>query len=166
MAITTVRYPYTFDSETVFSVFTRKDFIEQKYASVGAENLNFIEYGEKEGTFIIHTTRDISANIPGFAKKFLNPTTTIIQKEVWTLTDDPTKKGVVEVQAKGLPMQMKGDIILQPTNDGSENVLTYEIKVSIPLVGGKLASFLDGEGRKTGDKEYEFAVQFLNQLKK
>jgi len=164
MAITTVRYPYSFNSETVFAVFTRKDFIEQKYASVGATNLQFIDYGEKEGTFVIHTTRDISADLPGFAKKFLNPTTTIVQKEVWTLTDDPTKKGVVEVQAKGLPMQMTGDIILKPTNDGSENILNYEIKVNIPLVGGKLASFLDGEGRKTGDQEYEFAVKFLNQI--
>jgi hypothetical protein len=164
MATTTVTYPYSFDSEKVFGVFTRKDFIEQKYASVGAVNLEFIEYGEKDGTFIIHTKRDIIADIPGFAKKFLSPTTTIIQKEVWTLTDDPTKKGVVEVQAKGLPMQMKGNILLQPTNNGSENVLIYEIKVNIPLVGGKLASFLDGEGRKTGDKEYEFALDFLNKM--
>jgi hypothetical protein len=164
MAITTVKYPYTFDSEAVFGVFTRKDFIEPKYAYVGATNFEFIEYGEKDGTFIIHTTRDISAEIPGFAKKFISPTTTIIQKEVWTLSDEPTKKGVVEVKAKGLPMQMAGDIILQPTNEGSENILTYEIKVNIPLIGGKLASFLDAEGRKTADKEYEFAVNFLNQL--
>jgi len=162
MAKTTVTYPYSFDSETVFGVFIQKDFIEQKYASVGAVNLTFIEYGEKDGTFIIHTKRDIHAEIPGFAKKFLNPTTTIIQKEVWTLTNEPIKKGVVEVQAKGLPMQMAGDIILQPTNNGSENILSYEIKVNIPFVGGKLASFLDVEGRKTGDKEYEFAVDFLN----
>jgi len=164
MATTKVTYPYTFDSETVFGVFTRKDFIEQKYASVGAMNLEFIEYGEKDGTFIIHTKRDITAEIPGFAKKFLKPTTTIIQKEVWTLTDEPTKKGTVDVQAKGLPMQMKGDIMLQPTNDGSENILNYEITVNIPFIGGKLASFLDAEGRKTAEKEYEFAVGFLNKI--
>jgi cytochrome c biogenesis protein ResB len=164
MATTTVRYPYSFDVETVFGVFTRKDFIEQKYASVGATNLKFLEYGEKDGTFIIHTERDINAEIPGFAKRFLNPTTTIVQKEVWTLSEEPVKKGVVDVKAKGLPMQMAGNIVLQPTNEGSENILTYEIKVNIPLVGGKLASFLDVEGQKTGNKEYEFAVEFLNRI--
>jgi len=162
MAITTIKYPYSYDSDTVFGVFTRKDFIEQKYASVGATNLKFIEFGQKDGVFMIHTSRDISAEIPGFAKKFIRPTTTIIQKEIWNLSDDPIKKGVVDVQAKGLPMQMSGDLILQSTNEGSENILTYEIIVSIPFVGGKLASFLDGEGRKTGEKEYEFAVDFLS----
>jgi len=161
---TTVKYPYSYDTETVFGVFTRKDFIEQKYASVGATNFEFIEYGEKDGSFIIHTKRDISAEVPGFAKTFLKPTSTIIQKEVWTLSDDPTKKGVVEVNGKGLPMKMTGDIILQPTDSGSENILTYDVTVSIPLVGKKIASFLDVEGRKTADQEYEFAVKFLNQL--
>jgi len=159
---TTVSYPYdTFDTEKVFSVFTQKTFIEKKYESVGATHLEFIEYGEKDGKFIIHTKRNITAEIPGFAKKFIRPTTTIVQTEIWKLSDEPVKKGTVVVNAQGLPMKMVGDIILQPTDQGSENILVYEITVGIPLVGGKIANFLDTEGAKTAHKEYEFAINYL-----
>jgi len=159
---TTVNHPYSYDSSRIFDLFTQKEFIVQKYAHVGASNFDFIEFGEKDGTFIIHTTRDIHAEIPGFAKKFLKPTTTIEQQEIWTLSDDAIKKGTVSVKAKGLPMKMAGDLLIQPTDTGCENILTYEITVSIPLIGGKLARFLDEEGRGTADKEYAFALEFLS----
>ena len=162
---TTVKYPYLFDTETIFQVFTKKDFIEKKYASVGAKNLEFIEYGEKEGSFIIHTKRDLLLEVPGFAQKFIQPTTTIIQTEIWTLTDDKIKKGTAHVKPQGLSMiEMSGEIILQPTDEGSENIFTYEITINIPFIGTKLANFFDGEGRKTAQKEYEFAVQYISNM--
>jgi hypothetical protein len=162
---TKVSYPYdSFDSETVFSVFTQKSFIEKKYESVGATHLEFIDFGEKNGEYIIHTKRNITAEIPGFAKKFIKPTSTIIQTEIWQLSNDSIKKGTVVVEAKGLPMKMTGDIVLQPTDNGSENILVYEIKVNIPFVGSQIARFLDAEGRKTADKEYEFAINYLKHM--
>ncbi|MBF0452745.1 MAG: DUF2505 domain-containing protein [Candidatus Magnetomorum sp.] len=163
----TVTYPYdSFDTKTVFNIFTQKTFIEKKYASVGVTHLEFIDYGEKDGTFIIHTKRVVAAEVPGFAKKFIQPTTTVIQTELWTLTDEAIKKGTVRVEARGLPMKMSGDIILQPMDHGCENVLTYDITVNIPLIGGKLAKYLDEEGRKTANREYDFAIQFLRNTQK
>jgi len=163
--MTTVKYPYLFDTETIFKIFTKKNFIEEKYKAVGAKNIEFIEYGEKEGKFIIHTQRDILIEVPNFAKKFIQPTPTIIQTEIWNITDEDVKKGTAHVKVKGLSLaEMSGEIILQPTDNGSENVFTYGITVHIPFIGTKLSNFLDAEGKKAAQKEYEFAVQYVSNM--
>ena len=162
MAIAT--YSYSYDTKTILEMFLSKNYIQKKFDTTGARNIDFLEFGEKDGKFIIKTKRDITAEIPGFAKKFIKPTSTITQTEKWDINNEELKTGTVEVTSTGLPVVMTGDLRIEPTEEGCKNTLEYEIKVNIPLIGGKLAKFLDDEGRKNAEKEYEFALNYLKKI--
>jgi len=158
-----VMHSYPIDSEALYNMLINKEYIAQKYEAIGAKNILFLEHGEKDNQFIVKTERIVSANIPSFAKKFLNPSSTIIQTEIWHLSNDPVKKSDVEVVGKGLPfaISMKGNNTIQPENEGCQNIFEFDIHVGIPLVGGKIASFLKEEGLKSGEQEYQFNLNYI-----
>ena len=76
--------------------------------------------------------------IPSFAKKFVGDEIRIVQHEKWS---GSTAAGL-EVEIPGKPGHMKGDIALEGNGSGTTETVAGEIKVSIPMVGGKLESMI------------------------
>lgn len=76
--------------------------------------------------------------VPGFARKFIGDEIHIAQRESWT---SPTGADL-EVTIPGKPGEMKGTVTLNGDADGTTEVVEAEVKVSIPLVGGKLEGFI------------------------
>ncbi|NUR08991.1 MAG: DUF2505 domain-containing protein [Nocardioidaceae bacterium] len=76
--------------------------------------------------------------IPSFAKKFVGDEINIVQHEQWA---DGTAASLL-VEIPGKPGQMKGSIALAGTGGGTTETVQGEIKVSIPLVGGKLEALI------------------------
>ena len=76
--------------------------------------------------------------IPSFAKKIVGDEINIVQKESWGSTTD----AALEVTIPGKPGSFKGTVAL--TGDGSSTTesVTGEVKVSIPLVGGKVEDLI------------------------
>lgn len=75
-----------------------------------------------------------SDGIPSFAKKFVGDTIHIAQREEWSSATDAT----LEVTIPGKPGHMKGTITLRPDGDGTVETVSGDLKVGIPLVGGKI----------------------------
>lgn len=75
-----------------------------------------------------------SDGIPSFAKKFVGDTIHIAQREEWSSATD----AVLDVTIPGKPGHMKGTITLRPDGDGTVETVTGELKVHIPIVGGKI----------------------------
>ena len=46
-------YSYKYNTETILNMFLDKDYIQKKFNHTGAENVEFLEFGEKNGKFII-----------------------------------------------------------------------------------------------------------------
>jgi hypothetical protein len=76
--------------------------------------------------------------IPGFAKKFVGDEIQIVQRETW---GSPTEADL-EVSIPGRPGDVKGLITLSGDADGTTEVVSIEIRVSIPLVGGKIEGLI------------------------
>jgi hypothetical protein len=75
-----------------------------------------------------------ATGIPSFAQKFVGDRIQIIQHEAWasaTLAD-------LFVEIPGKPGSMRGTISIAPDPAGSIQTVAAEVKVSIPLIGGKL----------------------------
>ncbi len=72
--------------------------------------------------------------IPSFAKKFVGDTIHIAQREEWSSATD----AVLDVTIPGKPGHMKGAITLRPDGDGTVETVSGELKVHIPIVGGKI----------------------------
>lgn len=76
--------------------------------------------------------------IPSFAKKFVGDTIHIQQREEWSSATD----AALEVSIPGKPGHLKGTITLRPDGDGTVETVSGEIKVHIPLVGGKIEGLI------------------------
>ncbi|WP_435744780.1 DUF2505 domain-containing protein [Nocardioides sp. SYSU DS0663] len=79
-----------------------------------------------------------AAGIPSFAKKFVGEEIEIVQEETWT---SPTEATVV-VTIPGKPGDMSGHVRLVEEGGRTVEQIEMTIRVSIPLVGGKIESLV------------------------
>lgn len=75
-----------------------------------------------------------SEGIPSFAKKFVGDTIHIQQREEWSSATDAK----LDVSIPGKPGHLKGTITLRADGDGTVETVSGDLKVSIPLLGGKI----------------------------
>jgi hypothetical protein len=75
-----------------------------------------------------------SEGIPSFAKKFVGDTIHIQQREEWSSATDAK----LDVSIPGKPGHLKGTITLRPDGGGTVETVSGDLKVSIPLLGGKI----------------------------
>lgn len=76
--------------------------------------------------------------LPGFAKKLVGDEIHIVQKESWTSDTHAD----VEVTIPGKPGQMTGTATLTESGATATEHVDLEIKVNIPLVGGKIEGLI------------------------
>lgn len=79
-----------------------------------------------------------TAGLPSFAKKFAGDTTRAIQREDWA----DSSGGDLEIDTPGKPSHLSGTITLEPTDTGTVETVELEVKVKVPLIGGKLEGLL------------------------
>lgn len=79
-----------------------------------------------------------TAGLPSIAKKIVGDTTRAIQREVWGDRTGAT----VTVDAPGNPSEIRGSTRLDAAGSGTKQTTELEIKVRVPLIGGKLEALL------------------------
>jgi len=79
-----------------------------------------------------------ATEVPSFAKKLVGDEINIVQDEVWS---SPTSASL-EVTIPGKPGEMKGSIAIAPSPAGTVETVKVEVKVNIPLIGGKIEGFI------------------------
>lgn len=75
-----------------------------------------------------------SEGIPSFARKFVGDTIHIRQREEWSSPTDAD----LDVTIPGRPGHLKGTITLRADGGGTVETVSGELKVNLPLVGGKI----------------------------
>lgn len=90
------------------------------------------------GTEVLIEQVQTAQGIPSFAKKFVGDEIEIVQKETWT--DD--SRADVDVTIPGKPGHMRGTATLVESGGTTTEQVDLEIKVNIPLVGGKIESLI------------------------
>ncbi len=78
--------------------------------------------------------------VPAFAAKIVGETIQILQVEKWTSPTDAD----LELTIPGKPGRLLGSIKLVDSGSGTTQTTTGDLKVGIPLVGGKLEGLIDG----------------------
>lgn len=98
-------------------------------------------------------------DLPGFARTFAGESTQAIQRETWTSADS----GSLEIEAPGKPTKMVGMIRLEPTGAGTTEVVELEIKVKVPLIGGKLEKLMADKVQNGMDLEHQVGRIWLDE---
>ena len=98
-----------------------------------------------------------TAGLPTIAKKIAGETTQVVLTEDWA---DATG-GSLEIVAPGKPTTAVGTIRLVAAGDGTTEVVELDVKVKVPLIGGKLEALM-GDNIKTGmDVEHTVGAAWL-----
>lgn len=144
-----VEHHYDAELEAVFTLISDAGFQERKYTTLGATNVSVEKNETDEGGCAVITTRTVVVDLPGFAKKFLQPTQTATQNEVWSAAQaDGSRVCTYGVESKGVPGRISGRHTLRPASGGgTDHSIEIEIKMSIPLVGGKIENFAGDTAR-------------------
>ena len=90
------------------------------------------------GMSVVVDQKQRDHDIPAFAKKVVGDHVHIVQTEEWT---GPTTADL-DVKIPGKPGHMKGTVTLAPDGAGTLETVEADIKVSIPLIGGKLEKLI------------------------
>jgi uncharacterized protein YndB with AHSA1/START domain len=98
-------------------------------------------------------------DLPGFARTFAGDSTQAIQRETWT----GTSGGDLEIEAPGKPTRVVGTIRLEADGTGTTEVVELEIKVKVPLIGGKLEKLMAEKVKHGMDLEHQVGRTWLKE---
>src|SRR3954454_16102317 len=133
-----VTHSFDADVETVYALVSDPGFIERKYADQGATDIT-IDHDARTGAARNVIRRKMTIDLPGFAKKVMSPTNTLVQTEQWSAPDAQGHRVCAyTVEVQGVPSRIRGTVTLAPEAGGTTQDIEADVKVSIPLLAGKL----------------------------
>lgn len=147
---------YDVDPETLMATFADADFQQRKGGKVGHRNITVEVSTREELTFTLRLRRDVPAEVPSFAKKFIPPMNTVLHAEDWTLRADGWRC-VWSVDVLKTPVTVAGTGWLKPRAGGTDHIITGTVTANLPIVGKKIAKVaadqaregIEAEGRAT-----------------
>jgi uncharacterized protein YndB with AHSA1/START domain len=112
-----------------------------------------------EGFSLVIDQLQNTKDLPAFARTFAGESTQAIQREVWL----GTTSGTLSIESPGKPTSATGTIRLEPAGTGTTEVVELEIKVKVPLVGGKLEKLMAEKVAAGMDVEHAVGVTWLEE---
>lgn len=154
---------HTYDApiSKVIDMFANNDAIVDRYSGMGHHEIEIRECELGADSLHIESSCVVDIDLPGFAKKVLSPTNTMVQTDTWQLDGDKWR-GTFTVDVIGAPVEMKGRMSLTPDGEQTIHEVTIDMKVKVPLVGGKIADWVGkNEAPKTLDQEFAAGDSWL-----
>src|SRR3954464_6997160 len=132
-----VSHHFDADVEAVYRLMSDQEFMVRKYADLGATDIQIDSDGREDGPRLV-TRRKVTVDLPGFARKVMSPTNTVLQTDEWAPADDAGRRVCTySVEVQGVPSRIDGTVTLAPDGDSTRQDVEAEVKVSIPLLGGR-----------------------------
>jgi hypothetical protein len=129
--------------EQVHSAFRDEDYWQARLAAFGGSTTLDSLIVHADGTVTVTTTQDLRRRaLPGVVAKAFPRDLKILRKETWRPIGAGRVSGEVTVSAPGALGSGRADALLAPTQDGSRLRFTATMEVKVPLVGGKIESYI------------------------
>jgi len=137
---TPVRYDLTYDAplDRVTAMLADPAFREEVCDYIGVTRKSVVIEPVGEGLHVTIDQWQPTGRVPGFAKKFVGDEVNIVQREVWTTP----VLGDITVTIPGKPGDMTGTARLSEAHGVTTESVQMNVKVGIPLVGGKIESYI------------------------
>jgi hypothetical protein len=142
--MTAMRFTHdlTYDAgpEEVAAMLADRAFREKVCEAMGSRrsSVEIDGTGAGEGLRVVVDQTRAATGIPSFARKLVGDDVRIVQRETW---GSATAAGLV-VEIPGKPGGLEGTVRLAPDGAGSVQTVSGDLKVTIPVVGGKLENLL------------------------
>ncbi|MBB5806373.1 hypothetical protein F4560_006141 [Saccharothrix ecbatanensis] len=153
---TTSRRP----ARDVYAALVDETYLRERLDALGGTDPRLVAFTTTETSTSYQLRQGVPADkLPSVARGLLGGDLVIDRAESWT---EAGYAGTVEVTLNGVPGRLDGTITLADTASGSELTLTGQVKVGIPLMGGKLETLIAEQVALLLDKETEFTAEWLD----
>ena len=115
-----------------------------------------------DGGVTLVVSRELPQGAPGFLERFLPRDGRVVQTDEWGPAVAGSRHGTWKVEIPGAPARLGGTMRLEPASGGSRYTLEGEVKVSLPLIGGRAETFIAGLVDKLVAKEGAVLQDALN----
>jgi hypothetical protein len=137
---------YPASVEQVHSVFGDEDYWRARLATfgVGTTTLDSLIV-EADGTVIVSATFGVLRDrLPRLVTQLGRGELEMVHNERWSRIGGGQVRGEVSVAAPGIPISALGTAMLAPAPTGSRLEYTTTVEVKVPLIGGKIESYMSG----------------------
>ena len=135
-----LRHEMRYDAtpEEVFAMLATVEFREQvcEYQRFPKRTVTITPEGE--GMSVTVDQHRPADEVPTFARKLVGDEINIVQEEQWSSQTSAR----LQVSIPGKPGEMRGSVALRGDADGTTEHVEVEIKVHVPLIGGKIEGFI------------------------
>ena len=154
-------HTYAAPVAAVIDMFADADAITQRYAGMGHRDIEVRSCDRTDDSLTVVSSRVVEVDLPGFAKKVLSPTNTMVQTDEWRADGDGWS-GSFHVEVAGAPVELSGSMALAPDGAGTRHDVTITMKGKVPLVGGRIADWAGkNDVPKTLDAEFRAGDEWL-----
>jgi hypothetical protein len=135
------------------------EYATTKYTDLGDVAFTVKNHEPTDGGLNVTVDREVAANLPDMAKKVLGETTKMEQTEVWRADGDAFVGNMV--MKSSAPVAITATNTIKPSGDGADWSVEFDIKASVPLIGGKIEKMVAEETKSNLAKEYAFNQNWL-----
>ena len=109
--------------------------------------LDAITVDEHGGVDVVTTQTVRADRLPGMVTQFHRGDLSFVREEVWTPVHAGQTAATINGSIRGAPTSLSGTAVLASADDGSGSRLefTVSVEVRVPLVGGKIESFIGNQ---------------------
>jgi hypothetical protein len=125
---------YEASPDEVFAMLSDPAFREQVAEAQDVVSVEVRLTPTDEGFSLVSDQVQNTKGLPAIAKKIAGDTARAVIEEEW----GSRTSGSVSITAPGKPTSTTGIIRLAPDGDGTVEIVELDIRVKVPLVGGKL----------------------------
>jgi hypothetical protein len=154
-----LRHEISYDAPLaeVFAMLSDPAFRQTSATAMGVISADVTIIPNGDGISVTIDQVQPTEGVPGFAKKFAGETTRAVQTEEWV----SPAGGTIVIETPGKPTSIKGTLSLTEIGGRTTETLEAEVKVKVPLLGGKLESLMGDLVTKGMDKEQAAGAAWL-----
>jgi hypothetical protein len=153
-----LEFSFKQSADTLFDLLCDPDFLVQRSIALGEISADAETEEDEDGRVTITMRREVKQDLPSFLSKLFKPQQVLLMKEEWQKVG-PNYVGKGEFTVDGQPVTVKTEMTIKPKGKGCTYGISYKPKAQIPLVGGKVEKFIEGNCIEGSKKELEYTAR-------
>lgn len=154
---------YSAPVKQVYGLLTDPKWLEARSLALGELSARVKAKKTANGATLTMTRR-VKRDLPAFVAKVLPSEAELQFEECWE-KDGDGYNGTLTMVIAGQPVTMTADFSLEPAGMGCEYRIEHVTKCSIPLVGGAIAKYAQGQVEKGCADEFAYLVKHLKSVR-
>jgi hypothetical protein len=158
------RDTHTFDApiERVWAMVLDPDSHVAKAERAGHENVEVVGCDVDGSGIVIQLARDVTVDLPGFARKVLRPRNHVVSTDEWRDRGDGTYGGTFTTETRGAPVDLRGTTRISPDGDDRTRYeLEIEVTFQVPIIGRKLERWAESDVEEQLRNEFAAGDEWL-----